>query len=310
MSEISVQPIGYALGAQVTGIDLSKPLSREQVDAVKQAWARHSVLVFPGQKLDPRSMIAFSRNFGELDNFASQPFNRHPDFEEIFLLSNKPVNGRVPPGSTGGQNWHTDLSYTIRPAKSTMVYCIERPSVGGDTMFANMYLAYETLSGPLRDFLDGLEAVHDVSLISAKRAPEIVAEFKRLNPPVVHPAVRLHPESGRKALYINPRVRKFVGMTEAESAPIIKYLCDHSVQPRFVYRHRWTVGDLVAWDNRCLTHLAVGDFDPKEIRHMIRTSCMGEYYGRLEDPEAAAAAPIARPEGSREMAVGISSMHD
>jgi taurine dioxygenase len=307
MPEISVQPVGYALGAQVTGVDLSRPLSKEQVAAIQAAWVKHLVLVFPGQKLDPESLMAFSRNFGQLDNYESQPFNRHPEHDEVFLLSNKPVNGRVPPGASGGQNWHTDLSYTLRPAKGTMVYCIERPSVGGDTMFANMYQAYETLSPVLRDFLDGLEGVHDVNLITAKRAPEIVAEFARLNPPVVHPAVRLHPESGRKALYVNARVRKFVGMTEAESAPIIKFLCDHSVSPRYVYRHRWTVQDLVIWDNRCLTHLAVGDYDPTEIRHMIRTSCMGEYYGRLEDP--AAAAP-AKQRTSEDLAVSISSMHD
>jgi taurine dioxygenase len=307
MPEISVQPVGYSLGAQVTGVDLSRPLSKEQVAAIQAAWVKHLVLVFPGQKLDPLSLMAFSRNFGELDNYESQPFNRHPEHDEVFLLSNKPVNGRVPPGASGGQNWHTDLSYTVRPAKGTMVYCIERPSVGGDTMFANMYQAYESLSPALRDFLDGLEGVHDVNLITAKRAPEIVAEFKRLNPPVVHPAVRLHPESGRKALYVNARVRKFMGMTEAESAPIIKFLCDHSVSPRFVYRHRWTVQDLVIWDNRCLTHLAVGDYDPSEIRHMIRTSCMGEYYGRLEEP---AAAEPAKQRGSEELAVSISSMHD
>jgi taurine dioxygenase len=308
MSEIKVEPIGYALGAKITGVNLAKPLSAEEIGAIQSAFVKHSVLAFPDQDLDPERLIAFSRNFGELDNYATQPFNRHPDHDEIFLLSNKPINGRVPPGASGGQNWHTDLSYTLRPAKSTMVYCIEKPSVGGDTMFANMYLAYETLSPVMRDFLDGLEGVHDVTLITAKRDPEIVAEFKRLNPPVIHPAVRVHPESGRKALYVNARVRQFVGMTEAESAPIIKFLCDHSVAPRFTYRHRWSVRDLVIWDNRCLTHLAVGDFDRSEIRHMIRTSTMGEYYGRLEDP-ATAVAPAAS-KTSEQLSATISAMHD
>ena len=179
----------------------------------------------------------------------------------------------------------------MRPAKGTSVYCIEKPSVGGDTMFANMYLAYERLSPKMREFLDGLEAVHDASLIEGldKRGPEVANEFRRLNPPVVHPAVRLHAESGRKALYVNERVRNFLGLSEAESKPIVKFLCEHSVQPRLTYRHYWSVGDLVMWDNRCLVHLAVGDYDPAEIRHMIRTSGMGDYYGRFLDPEKAKA---------------------
>ena len=309
MSKIAIAPIGYALGAQVTGIDLAQPLNEEQLHHLHEAWVKHLVLVFPDQSLDPARLIAFSRHFGELDNYESQPFNRHPGFDEVMLLSNRRVNGRLLPGASGGQNWHTDLSYTIRPAKSTMLYCIEKPSLGGDTMFANMYLAYESLSPKLQEFLDGLEAVHDVSLINAKREPEIIAEFKRLNPPVVHPAVRLHPDSGRKALYVNNRVRRFVGMSEAESRPFINFLCEHSVTPRFVYRHRWSVKDLVIWDNRCLTHLAVGDFDPNEIRHMIRTSIMGEYYGRLEEG-AAPAIPAQARRPVDELAAGVSSMHD
>jgi alpha-ketoglutarate-dependent taurine dioxygenase len=116
----------------------------------------------------------------------------------------------------------------------------------------------------------------------------------------------MHPESKRRALYVNDRVRSFVGLTEAESKPLIRYLCDHSVSPRFVYRHRWSVGDLVMWDNRCLTHLAVGDYDPAEYRHMIRTSTIGDYHGRLEKPDQA---PTMQVE-SQAIAAGISSLHD
>jgi taurine dioxygenase len=310
MSKLHVEPIGHALGARVTGIDLTRPLDEHRLLELHKAWVEHLVLVFPNQHLDPEKLIAFSRHFGELDNYESQPFNRHPGFDEVMLLSNRPVNGKILPGASGGQNWHTDLSYTVRPAKSTMLYCVEKPRIGGDTMFANMYLAYETLSPKLQAFLDGLEGVHDVSLISAKRAPEIVAEFKRLNPPVVHPAVRVHPDSGRKALYVNDRVRQFVGMTEAESKPIIRYLCEHSVLPRFVYRHVWSVNDFVIWDNRCLTHLAVGDFDPKEIRHMIRTSIMGDYFGRLENEASAPVASVKGPDHADRLAAGVSSLHD
>jgi len=310
MPTIEVQPAGYALGAKVTGVDLSRPLDPDVVQQIKSAWTKHLVLVFPGQQLDPDTLIAFTKHFGELDNYDSQPFNRHPEYDQVMLLSNKPVDGKLPAGAYNGQNWHTDLSYTIRPAKATMVYCIQKPSVGGDTMFANMYAAYEALSPKMRALLDDMEAVNDVGLISARRDPAILEAFKRLNPPVVHPAVRIHPESGKPALYVNDRVRSFVGMSEAESKPIIKFLCEHSVQPRFVYRHRWDVRDLVLWDNRCLTHLAVGDYDPTEIRHMIRTSTMGDYYGRFENPEAGEAARKAAAATSQEVAAGVSALHD
>ncbi|RYF71084.1 MAG: TauD/TfdA family dioxygenase [Comamonadaceae bacterium] len=310
MPTIEVQPVGYALGARVTGVDLSRPLDPDVVRQIQAAWTRHLVLVFPGQQLAPDSLIAFTRHFGELDNYESQPFNRLPGHDEVMLLSNKPVDGKLPAGAYNGQNWHTDLSYTLRPAKATMVYCIQKPSVGGDTMFANMYAAYEALSPKMRAFLDDLEGVNDVSLISARRDPAILEAFKRLNPPVVHPAVRIHPESGKPALYINDRVRTFVGMSDAESKPIIKFLCEHAQQPRFVYRHRWTVQDLVLWDNRCLTHLAVGDYDPSEIRHMIRTSTMGDYRGRFENPQAAESARAAAAPTSQAIAAGVSALHD
>ena len=169
--------------------------------------------------------------------------------------------------------------------------------MGGDTIFANQYAAFETLSPKMQSFLEGLEGVHDASLIEGldKRGPEVANEFRRLNPMVVHPAVRVHTESGKKALYVNERVRTFLGLSEAESKPIVKFLCDHSVQPKFTYRHYWTIGDFVMWDNRCMVHLAVGDYDPSEIRHMIRTSGMGDYVGRYLDPVAAAAQMKAPP---------------
>ena len=307
MSNISIQPVGYACGARVTGIDVSGPLTDADLTAIHQAWLEHLVLVFPGQKLDPKSLVTFTRHFGELDDYATQPFNRHPEINEVMVLTNKRTNGQPSKTYNAGQNWHTDLSYTLRPAKGTSVYCMEKPSVGGDTMFANMYLAYEALSPKMREFLDGLEAIHDASLIEGldKRGPEVASEFRRLNPPVVHPAVRQHPESGRRALYVNERVRQFVGLSEAESKPLVKMLCEHSTSPRFIYRHYWSVGDLVMWDNRCLVHLAVGDYDPREIRHMIRTSGMGDYYGRLADP-GAAPAQAAQPASAK----AVAALHD
>ncbi len=303
---IEVKRVGYAAGARVTGVDLSQPLDAQDLRAIEQAWNEHQILVFPQQELQPEHLIDFSARFGPLDPLDSQPFNRLDGYKEVMLLSNRPVDGQLRPGASGGQNWHTDLSYTRQPAQGTFLYCQETPAVGGDTLFANMYAAFESLSAPLREFLLALEAVHDVSLINAKRAPEIIAEFKRLNPPVVHPAVRVHPGTGRPALYVNDRVRAFVGMSEAESKPIIKFLCDHSTSPKFTYRHHWSRGDLVMWDNRCLTHLAVGDFDRKEYRTMIRTSVIGEHLGRFED-----ASLSAQPASNdRDIAAAVSAMHD
>ncbi len=309
MSGIAIEQVGYACGARITGVDLSKPLADADVRVIRSAWLQHLVLVFPGQEIDPFQLVSFSRHFGDLEDYESQPFNRHPDINEVMVLTNKRTNGKPSPTYNAGQNWHTDLSYTVRPAKGTTLYCMEKPSVGGDTMFANMYLAYETLSPKLQAFLEGLEAIHDASLIQGleKRGPEIAAEYKRLNPPVVHPAVRLHPESRRKALYVNERVRQFVGLSEAESKPLIRFLCDHAVASRFVYRHYWNAKDVVMWDNRCLTHLAVGDYDPNEARHMIRTSGRGDYYGRLvqADAQAESARPV-----RKEIAAGVAALHD
>jgi len=310
MSGITVTPVGYALGAEVTGIDLAQPMSKADAQAVLDAWHRHLILVFPDQRITPRQQIDFSRHFGDLDRHESQPFNRHPEYDEMMLITNKLVRGKPSQTKTAGQNWHTDLSYTIRPAKGTTLYCLEKPPVGGDTLFANMYLAYETLSDKMRQFLDGLEGVHDASLVASldKRDPALTAEFKRLNPLVIHPAVRTHPGTGRRALYVNQRVRNFLGMSEGESRAIIDYLCEYSVQPRFVYRHRWRLNDLIMWDNRCLTHLAVGDYDPAEPRHMLRTSFLGEYVGRLLNPGDGVA--TAAPAQAQDLAVALSNAHD
>ena len=169
MTTMSVQRVGFACGARVTGIDLSRPLPDDAIRAIHTAWLKHLVLVFP-------TLVEFTRRFGQLDDYA---FNRHPDINEVMVITNKRTNGRPSKTYNNGQNWHTDLSYTLRPAKGTSVYCMERPSVGGDTMFANMYLAYETLSPNIRAFLDGLEAIHDASLIEGldARGPEALPSF-------------------------------------------------------------------------------------------------------------------------------------
>jgi taurine dioxygenase len=280
----TIRQLGFALGAEVTGIDLRAPLSPQDREVIYDAWLKHLVLVFPDQDLEPAELIAFSRNFGELDRHDSTPHYRDPEHPEILLVTNRPRDGKPSETRNTGRNWHSDLTYTRHPAKGALLLCKEKPPVGGDTMFANLYLAYETLSPKLRSFLEGLEAIHDVTLVKGieKRDPAKVADMKRLNPPIAHPL------TGRKVLFAGQRVRGFVGMTEEESAPILAFLNQHAASYEFTYRHRWSVGDIVMWDNRCTQHVALPDFDQTRTRHMIRCSLLGDPSGRVLEDEGAA----------------------
>ncbi|CFO74567.1 taurine dioxygenase [Bordetella pertussis] len=281
MSDITVRPLGYAAGAAVSGIDLRQALQPEQLARLRAAWHEHLVLVFPGQDLNAPQLIDFTRHFGDVERNDSVPYYRDPDYPEVLLVTNKPRDGKPSQTRNTGRNWHSDLSYTDRPAKGSVLMCKEKPPVGGDTMFANMYQAYESLSAPFKRFVDGLHAVHDISLIKgfARRDPEQTAALKRRNPPIAHPVVRIHPETGRKCLFVSDRVRTFVGMTEEESRPILDFLNRHATSPEFVYRHRWSVNDIVMWDNRCTLHIALPDFDQSKPRHMMRCSMLGEPSG-------------------------------
>ena len=289
MSQLRVRPLGFALGAEVTGVDLRKPLGELLRRQILEAWHQYLVLVFPGQDLSAEEQIAFSRNFGELETNESQPYYRDPGHPEILLVTNRAIGGKPSETRNTGRNWHADLTYTVRPAKGSLLLCKEKPAVGGDTMWANLYLAYETLSAPLREFLERLEAVHDVSLVKGieKRDPAKVADLLRRNPPVAHQVVKTHPDTGRKSLFLGQRIRGFVGMTEEESAPILNFLNQHATSPELVYRHRWSVNDLVMWDNRCTLHVALPDFDQTKTRHMTRTSLVGEVTGRVVQDAAA-----------------------
>lgn len=292
MNSLEITPLGFAAGAQIRGIDLRKPLSEADQRLINAAWLEHIVLVFPEQDLTPEEQIAFSRRFGVLDDHESQaPSTLHPDHREILVLSNKMVGGKKSGTYNSGRNWHTDLSYTSRPAKGAILHCKEKPPVGGDTMWANLYLALETLTPPIRALIETLEAVHDVSMVRGieQRDPTVVAEMKRRNPPIIHPVVRTHPETGRKSLLVNQRIRRFVGMSDEESQSLLAMLNAHATSPEFVFRHRWSLGDVVMWDNRCSCHVALGDFDQTKPRVMYRCSLEGEVEtGRVADNAASA----------------------
>jgi len=179
---IEVEPLGYALGAAVTGLDLTKRVSDADMEDVYAAWLRHLVLVFPKQRITPSQQMEFASRFGKLDRHESQPRNYlDPEHPELLMITNKPVQGKPSDTRNTGRNWHTDLTFTLRPAKGALLLCLEKPPVGGDTMWSNLTLAYETLSPLMREFVGKLEAVHDASLIKniEQRDPVKVAELKR-----------------------------------------------------------------------------------------------------------------------------------
>ncbi len=300
---LTVEPLGYALGAAVHGIDLTRPVPDATMAAVHAAWLQHLVLVFPGQTISPAQHMAFASRFGTLDRHDSQPRNYlDPEHAELLMITNRPVDGKPSDTRNTGRNWHTDLTFTLRPAKGALLLCREKPPVGGDTMWANLYLAYETLSPLMQGFVEKLEAIHDASLIKniEQRDPAKVAELKAKNPPVVHPVVRTHPETGRKSLLVGQRIRRFVGMSDEESEAILRFLNEHAMTPEFVYRHRWSLDDLVLWDNRCTQHIALPDFDQRQSRHMVRCSLEGEEVGRVLEP--------ARTESPEAMARALAAM--
>ncbi len=290
MSTIGIRRLSNAIGAEITGVDLTQPIDDAMFDSIEKAWHEHLVLLFRDQDITPAQHVAFSRRLGDLDQNNANPFYRLEEFPEILQITNLKVGGKPSDTRNTGRNWHSDLSYTRNPAKGSLLNCRQKPDVGGDTMFTNMYLAYETLSEKMRAIVDDLWAVHDISLVAGigERDPEKVAEMKRISPPIAHPVVRVHPDTGRKALFVSQRVHRFVGMTNEESRPILDFLCDHATRHEFVYRHQWRVHDLLLWDNRCTMHLALADFDQSQPRHMLRTTLLGEPMGRLYNEAAAA----------------------
>ena len=286
VSSLDVRPLSYALGAEIRGLDLSADLDNTTITGVQEAWQEHHVLVFRGNALTPQQIVAFATRFGELDDHAATPFYRHPDVPQLLQITNRELGGKPSETRNTGRNWHSDYSYTDHPAAASMLYCGERPNVGGDTMFCNMARAFDDLSDTLKDIVGRLHAVYDIGLTAGigERDPEKTAEVRRLNPPIAHPALRTHPLSGKRALYVSERASHFHGMTAAESQPLIRYLCDHATRPENVYRHNWQVGDLIAWDNRTTMHVALADFDQALPRYMLRATLLGEQSGFVVDP--------------------------
>jgi len=282
---LKLRKLSHALGAEICVADVSKPMSEAGFGEIYQAFLQHNILLFRDQKITREQHIEFSRRFGELDRHEALPRDRHPRHPEILMVTNEPKPGGAPSDTKyTGRQWHSDMSFTLVPSLGSLLRCVSVPEAGGDTMFANMYLAYETLSDGMKSLIAGLHGIHlsgTRKIANTETGVPRAEEQRRINPPVAQPVVRVHPETGRKALYIGEKVKRFEGMTEEESKPLIDYLVAHATRPEFVYRHRWRRDDVMVWDNRCTMHLALGDFDETQLRHMERTTVLGTPSGRV-----------------------------
>ena len=264
---IEVTPIAGALGAEISGVDASRPLADEVVAEIRRAWLAHLVIFLRGQQLAPQALVDFASRFGrpmeypQLKGLAECPF-----VTPVIKLEHERVNF--------GGVWHSDTTYLETPPMASMLYAVETPPYGGDTLFANQYLAYETLSDGLKQTLQGLTGVStstkaEVSKTREDRLRDAGATLKALAGE--HPVVRTHPETGRKALYVNvAHTGHFKGWTEAESAPLLEYLFAHQVKPELTCRFRWQPGSLAFWDNRCAQHNPVNDYHGfKRVMHRV-----------------------------------------
>jgi taurine dioxygenase len=273
---IMVKPLSGAIGAEIEGVDLSRPLDNEAFAAIHQAFLDHLVIFVRDQHLTPEQHVAFAQRFGEI---VRHPFVKGLDgHPEIMELRKEPEETE----NFGGL-WHSDVTFLEKPALGSVLYSRDVPETGGDTLFANMYRAYETLSPGLRRMLGGMKAMHsathfygrqsgfyrDSATIRARHTDEAESE-------VAHPVVRTHPETGRKALYVNGAFTvRFEDMTEAESAPLLAYLYEHATGPELTCRFRWTPDTIAFWDNRCSQHYALNDYHGKR-RVMHRVTVQGE----------------------------------
>ncbi|MPS79707.1 MAG: TauD/TfdA family dioxygenase [Achromobacter sp.] len=280
---MNIIPIQENFGAKVFDVDLSKPMDSTAFHALYDAWLSHSILVFPGQQLTPDQQISFSRLFGELDIHVFKKA-LHPNHPEIYRLSNVMEAGKqIGKGST--QYWHSDLSYMDEPAKASLLYSIEAPEVGGDTLYADMYAAYDELPASLKEKIEKIEVVHNFTDFPARYArmnntmenvPVIPPEIRESMADVVHPMVIQHPETGKRALYVNAGFSvSCVGLPSGESEALLKELFERAVQEKYIYRHKWKVGDVVLWDNRCVIHSATGGYQAPMRRLMHRTTIHG-----------------------------------
>jgi taurine dioxygenase len=262
----AVRSLGPVLGAEVIGLDLSRPVPPELFADIQEDFERHHVLAFREQHLSKDALMAFTRLWGSVGAHVQRAGVVH-------TITNADAEGR-PSGSlpeTGALHFHADKSYMRAPALATFLYGVDVPPEGGDTLFANMYMAYEALPEETKRRIDGLKVLHSLEFQNQLSNNKLGrADFDRA-PPVVHPLVRRHPQTGRKSIYLGANAWKIEGWSEEESRALIDHLNEFATQERFVYAHRWAPRDLVVWDNRCTLHAATPFDAGKYLRVLHRT---------------------------------------
>ena len=273
-SRLEVIPLTEHIGAELRGLDLSQPLSEADVAAINKAWLDNIVILFRGQTLSQEDFLRLTTYFGPLGHIRRPPKHFPPGFDRllpgILMISNIRENGE-PIGvlPDGEMMFHHDMIHSANPDAGTMLYSLEIPSQGGDTLFASGYAAYDTLDPELRNKLEGKRAKHHYNYGSTQKGDNKGTESFGESE---HPIFRTHDQTGRKAVYVNRLMSTgIVGMDDAEAAPLLEKLFDHSEKAEFVYTHKWQVGDVLLWDNRCSTH-ARTDFPTTERRLMLRTT--------------------------------------
>ena len=269
---LQIKRISPLMGAELVGFDAAAPYTPETVAALKQAFLEHHLLLIRGQEIAAEDEVRLSELFGPVSRMGEHM--KHGG--KTMNISNAHKDGALP---TGELLFHSDQLFCKYPLKAIALYAVEVPSQGGDTLFANMYRAYETLSAPLQRFLEGLDALHAVANAGkTSYAKELAGKPGAMTgQQAVHPVVRVHPETDRKLLFVNEGfTAEILGLAPAESRALLDFLFEHSTRPERIYRHRWQLNDLVIWDNRAVLHYAVSDYKGIGWRYMHRTSVQGE----------------------------------
>ena len=281
---IDIKPTGATLGAQITGIDLSRDVDDATFNEIVAAFHKYEVVYFRDQTLTPERHIAFSRRFGALEKHLRVDCCR-PGYPELFVVSNVTENGKPIGSRDAGLFWHSDLCYMREPSRGSLFYAREVPITDGqplgDTLFASATAAYDALPPSTKQRIAGLKAVNSYEQgyyrdrKSGGRAP-LTEEQKRKTPDIEHPIVRTHPYTGKKCLFVNEGyTSRIAGLDNGEGESLLAELCGHATDPRFIYRHRWQVGDLLIWDNCSTQHLAIHDYALPQRRVMERTTVRG-----------------------------------
>jgi taurine dioxygenase len=263
--QIEVEQIAGAMGAEIHGIDLARDLNEVTFAEIHQALLDHGAIFFRDQDITPSQQMDFARRWGKVHLHPHMPsLPNHPGIIEIVKKETDTV--------VFGGNWHTDQMFTPTPARVTMLYAKEVPPAGGDTLFANLYLAYDALSDGMKAMLAELNTVNLYDKKKTRPAAMVPSAPDEAPEPAEHPLVRQHPETGRKALYISNSsiTRSIAGMTEEESRPLLSYLMTHATRPEFTCRFRWAVGSLAVWDNRRVLHNPINDYyGYRRVMHRI-----------------------------------------